>query len=121
MKICYILQKHLHHFEIFFDLNKNFNKKNKTKSLEQQIKNHFKDKVEEWRKSMILTKRIICKICLQMFVFDNINHMEFHFAKCKETAELNQLLGQLSKKMKKFQTECEIIKRELQLETNIEK
>jgi len=111
----------LHNFEIFFDLNKNFNKKNNTKNLEQLFKKHFKNHIEEWKKSSIPLKKIICKICLKMFMFDNIKLMEFHFMKCKETAELNQILGQLSKKMKKFHNELEIIKRELQLETNVEK
>ena len=105
-------------------MNQNSNKKSKKTIVLQEflIKKHFETKVIEWKKSIIKVKKIICKICLKMFTYEaNWDFFEIHSMKCKEMAELDQSLGQMSKKLKKYKLECELMRREIQLETNVDK
>jgi len=118
--ICHILTKFLHNFELYFELTQNLIKKTKLMQ-DQQLKIHFSKKILEWKKSIMRSKKIICKICLKKFTFDNLDLMQKHSTNCKELAELNQTLGQLGKKLKKCKTECEILKRKLLLDTKTDK
>lgn len=118
-----ILSKHLRNFEIFFEIKSNSPGKKTSKSFyELQIKNYCKEKIKQWRQKLNIKKKtIICKICLKKFTFDNVDLMETHSIKCKEHAELNQILSQISKKLDKFRLEYENIKRNINFEINLER
>lgn len=88
---------------------------------EQQLKIYFNKKVVEWNKNSNRARTIICRICLKKFTFENVEMMQIHSTNCKELAEINQSLGQVTKKLRKSKLECEIMKRKILLDTKTDK
>ena len=88
---------------------------------EQQLKIYFNRKVVEWNKNINRARTIICKICLKKFTFENVEMTQIHSTNCKELAEMNQSLGQATKKLRKSKLECEIMKRKILLDTKTDK
>ena len=119
--MTYIIKKHLYNYEIFFSLEQNQGAIKTNFFCEQQLRNHFQKRVEEWKKTLPQSKILVCKICLKKFKSEDPDLMLFHSLKCKEKAELNQLLQQQLKKIAKVKTECDLIKSQLQFETHLEK
>lgn len=119
--MIYIIKKHLNHFQIFFCLEQTPQENKTDYFCEHQLKNLFQNRVEEWKKTVPQNKILLCRICLKKFISDNPELMTFHSLKCKEMAEVHQILQKGLKNMKNVKKECDLLKSQLQFENILEK